>query len=178
MAEMTNEELLEEDTQKGKFMTFQAGKESFGISISYVNEIISMQPITALPESADYIKGLINLRGKIIPVIDVRIRFKLEPLEYTDRTCIIVIDVKDKVVGLIVEQIAEVNTIQDEDIVPPPALGGREAEHNKYVYGLARTGESVKLLIDPEKLIREEDARVIEDNQDQDQESNGGEENE
>lgn len=151
------EELLEDDSQKGMFMTFQIGKELFGISISYVNEIIAMQPIAAIPEVDDYIKGLINLRGKIIPVIDVRVRFKMEPCEYTDRTCIIVIDVKSTMIGLIVERIAEVDTIADDSIVPPPSLGRKEHEHNKYVYGLARTGDVVKLLIDPEKLIRQDD---------------------
>ena len=126
-----------------------------------------MQPITAIPEAEDYIKGLINLRGKIIPVIDVRTRFKMEPQEYTDRTCIIVINVKTTVIGLIVEQIAEVDTISEDDIVPPPSLGHKEHEHNKYVYGLARTGDSVKLLIDPEKLIKDEDLEVIEDIQEE-----------
>lgn len=169
MAEEQKEELLEEDAQKGKFMTFQTGKEFFGISISYVNEIIAMQPITKIPEVEEYIKGLINLRGKIIPVIDVRTRFRLEPLEYTDRTCIIVINVKDTVVGLIVEKIAEVDTIQDDDIVPPPALGKKENEQNKYVYGLARTGDTVKLLLDPEKLIKEEDIQAIEEIQDEEE---------
>ena len=161
------EEMLEEDTQKGQFMTFQVGKEFYGISISYVNEIIMMQPITSVPEVKDYIKGLINLRGKIIPVIDVRIRFKMEPKEYTDRTCIIVINVKSTVIGLIVEKIAEVDTIQDDDIVPPPSLGRKESEQNKYVYGLARTGDAVKLLIDPEKLIRDDDIDVIEEMQEE-----------
>lgn len=161
MAEEIKEELLEEDTQKGKFMTFQTGKEFFGISISYVNEIIVMQPITAIPEVEDYIKGLINLRGKIIPVIDVRVRFKMEPIEYTDRTCIIVLNVKSTVIGLIVEKIAEVDTILDEDIVPPPTLGHKESEQNKYVYGLARTGDKVKLLLNPEKLIKDEDIEAI-----------------
>lgn len=163
------EELLEEDTQKGKFMTFQTGKEFFGISISYIDEIISMTPITAIPEVQDYIKGLINLRGKIIPVIDVRLRFKMPPIEYTDRTCIIVIEVKSMTIGLIVEKIAEVDTIMDDDIVPPPTLGHRDFEHNKYVYGLARTGDSVKLLIDPEKLIKDEDMQAIGDLQEEEQ---------
>ena len=166
MAEEIKEE-LEDDAQRGKFMTFRTGKEYFGINISYVNEIIMMQPITAIPEAEDYIKGLINLRGKIIPVIDVRTRFKMEPQEYTDRTCIIVINVKTTVSGLIVEQIAEVDTISEDDIVPPPSLGHKEHEHNKYVYGLARTGDSVKLLIDPEKLIKDEDLEVIEDIQEE-----------
>ena len=166
MAEEIKEE-LEDDAQRGKFMTFRTGKEYFGINISYVNEIIMMQPITAIPEAEDYIKGLINLRGKIIPVIDVRTRFKMESQEYTDRTCIIVINVKTTVIGLIVEQIAEVDTISEDDIVPPPSLGHKEHEHNKYVYGLARTGDSVKLLIDPEKLIKDEDLEVIEDIQEE-----------
>lgn len=158
------EELLEEDSQKGMFMTFQTGKEFFGISISYVNEIIAMQPIAAIPEVDDYIKGLINLRGKIIPVIDVRVRFKMEPCEYTDRTCIIVIDVKSTMIGLIVERLADVDTISEDSIVPPPSLGRKEHEHNKYVYGLARTGDTVTLLLDPEKLIKQDDiAAAVED---------------
>lgn len=167
MAEEIKEE-LEEDSQKGKFMTFRSGREYFGINISFVNEIIMMQPITAIPEAEDYIKGLINLRGKIIPVIDVRTRFKMEPQEYTDRTCIIVINVKSTVIGLIVEQIAEVDTISDDDIVPPPSLGHRE-EHNKYVYGLARTGDAVKLLLDPEKLIKDEDLEALEEIQEEEE---------
>lgn len=169
MAEEIKEELLEEDSQKGKFMTFQTGKEFFGISISYVNEIIVMQPITAVPEVEDYIKGLINLRGKIIPVIDVRVRFKMEPKEYTDRTCIIVINVKSTVIGLIVEKIAEVVTILDDDIVPPPTLGRKENEQNKYVYGLARMGDAVKLLLDPEKLIKDTDLEALEEVQEEEE---------
>ena len=152
------EELLEEDdSQKGMLMTFQTGKEFFGISISYVNEIIAMQPIAAIPEVEDYVKGLINLRGKIIPVIDVRVRFKMEPCEYTDRTCIIVIDVKSTMICLIVERLADVDTIAEDSIAPPPSLGRKEHEHNKYVYGLARTGDTVTLLLDPEKLIKQDD---------------------
>jgi len=170
MAEELKEELMEEDARKGKFMTFQTGKEYFGINISYVEQIIAMQPITAIPEVEDYIMGLINLRGKIIPVIDVRIRFKMPPIEYTDRTCIIVIDVKSTVVGLIVEKIAEVSDITDDDIVPPPTLGGhKDSEKNKYVYGLARTGDVVKLLLDPEKLIRQEVLETLEEIQEEEQ---------
>ncbi|MCI9080174.1 MAG: purine-binding chemotaxis protein CheW [Lachnospiraceae bacterium] len=158
MAEEVLEEVLEEDTQKGKFMTFRTGNEYYGISISYVNEIIVMQPITAIPEAEDYIKGLLNLRGKIIPVIDVRVRFEMSQKDYTDRTCIIVINVKSTTIGLIVEEIAEVDTIMDSDIMPPPTLGHKGKEQNKYVYGLAKTGNTVKLLLDPERLI--EDAAI------------------
>ena len=150
------------DAQKGKYMTFKSGNEYFGLKIQYVNEIIGFQTITAIPETEDYIKGLINLRGKIIPVIDVRLRFKQEPLEYTDRTCIIVINVKSTVVGLIVEKIAEVVEIREENILPPPTIGRAEKVQNKYVYGIGKVGDSVKLLLDPDKLLNDEDLSVIE----------------
>lgn len=170
MAEEIMEEQQESDSQKGQFMTFKTGKENYGISISYINEIIQMQPITAVPEVEDYIKGLINLRGKIIPVIDIRVRFKMQPLEYNDRTCIIVINLKSMVIGIIVETIAEVITVTDEDIVPPPTLGRRESEQNKYVYGLARVGDSVTMLLDPEKLVKDADMEALEEIQDEDEE--------
>ena len=120
--EVLENEELEEDTQKDMYMTFKSGNEYFAIGIQCVNEIIGFQTITEVPETEDYIKGLINLRGKIIPVIDVRLRFKQEPVEYTDRTCIIVIEVKSTVVGLIVEKIADVVTIPQESITPPPSI--------------------------------------------------------
>ncbi len=149
------------DAQKGKYMTFKSGLEYFGLEIQYVKEIIQFQTITAIPETEDYIKGLINLRGKVIPVVDVRLRFKQEPLEYNDRTCIIVIDVRDVTVGLIVEQIAEVVEIQEENILPPPSIG-RGSVQNKYVYGIGKVGETVKLLLDPDKLLNDEDLSVME----------------
>lgn len=152
----------EHDVQKGKYMTFKSGNEYFGLRIQYVNEIIQFQTITAIPETEDYIKGLINLRGKVIPVIDVRLRFKQKPFEYNDRTCIIVISVKSTVVGLIVEKIAEVVEIKEENILPPPTIGRVDKAHNKYVYGIGKVGDSVKLLLDPDKLLNDEDMSVIE----------------
>ena len=153
----------EHDAQKGKYMTFKSGNEYFGLKIQYVNEIIGFQAITAIPETEDYIKGLINLRGKILPVIDVRLRFKQDPFEYNDRTCIIVINVKDTVVGLIVEKIAEVVEIPDENILPPPLIGRMDKAQNQYVYGIGRVGDSVKLLLDPDKLLNDEDLSLIEE---------------
>ena len=99
----------------------------------------------------------LNLRGKIIPVVDVRVRFKQGECEYTDKTCILVITVKDTTVGLIVEQIAEVAEIQKENILPPPTIGRNDKGHNKYVYGIGKVGTSVKLLLDPEKLLYDEE---------------------
>lgn len=147
----------ERDAQKDKYMTFKSGSEYFGLKIQYVNEIIQFQAITAIPETEEYIKGLINLRGKVIPVIDVRLRFKQEPFEYNDRTCIIVISVKSTVVGLIVEEIAEVVEIRDKNILPPPTIGNADKLHHKYVYGIGKVGDTVKLLLDPDKLINDDE---------------------
>lgn len=154
--------MSEHDTQKGKYVTFKSGNEYFGLKIQYVNEIIVFQEITEIPESEDYIKGLINLRGKIIPVIDVRLRFKQEPFEYNDRTCIIVINVRSTVVGLIVEKIAEVVEIQEENILPSPSIGQADKSQNKYVYAIGKVGDAVKLLLDPDKLLNDEDLSAME----------------
>lgn len=152
----------EHDTQKGKYMTFKSGNEYFGLEIQYVNEIIQLQAITAIPETEDYIKGLINLRGKVIPVVDVRLRFKQEPFEYNDRTCIIVINIKSMMVGLIVEKIAEVVEIKENNILPPPTIGRADKAHHKYVYGIGKVGDTVKLLLDPDKLLNDADLTVVE----------------
>lgn len=152
----------ERGAQKGMYMTFKSGNEYYGLGIQYVNEIIQFQAITMIPETEEYIKGLINLRGKIIPVIDISLRFKQKPFEYNDRTCIIVINVQSTVVGLIVEQIAESVEIKEADILPPPTIGRSGKLQNKYVYGIAKVGDSVKLLLDPDKLINDEETSVLE----------------
>ena len=154
--------MADNDAQKYKYVTFKSGSEYFGIKIEYVNEIIVYQEITEIPETEDYIKGLINLRGKIIPVVDARIRFRQEPFEYNDRTCIIVLNVKNLVVGLIVEKIAEVVEITEGNIVPNPKIGKADKSQNKYVYGIGRVGDKVKLLLDPEKLLNDEDTALLE----------------
>lgn len=160
----------EHDEQKGKYMTFRSGNECFGLKIQYVVEIIGFQAITSIPETEDYIKGLINLRGKILPVIDVRLRFQQEPFEYNDRTCIIVVNVKETMVGLIVEEIAGVVEIKDESIFPPPTIGRVDRIQNKYVYGIGRIGDAVKLLLDPDKLLNDEDTSVPEQGNDMNEE--------
>ena len=135
-------------------MTFLCDKECYGIEINHVQEIVGMQRITEVPEVAHYIKGLINLRGKVIPVIDMRLRFGKEFREYNDRTCIIVITVQSIVVGLIVDTIAEVVTIAEEDVLAPPGIGTSHESH--FVYGIGKVGEKVTLLISAEKLIQEQ----------------------
>ncbi len=166
LSKQIQDDLLElsddENVNKTKYMTFKSGNEYFGLDIQYVNEIIQIPSITAIPRTEDYIKGLINLRGKIIPVIDVRLRFHQEPLKYDARTCIIVVNVSEITVGLIVEQIAEVIEIKEENILPPPKMGRVDKTDHRFVYGIARVGNSVKLLLDPDKLLHDEDLSAIE----------------
>ncbi|MEG6584766.1 chemotaxis protein CheW [Dendrosporobacter sp. 1207_IL3150] len=155
MAELISEEnLMEEDTQRGKFLTFSIGNEFYGIEIANVTEIIGIQPITEVPELPNYVKGIINLRGKIIPVMDVRLRFRKPPREYTDRTCVIVVDIKDVSVGLIVDSVAEVLSISEANIVPPPDL---KTVQNRYIKGIGKVGDEVKLLLDCQRLLSEEE---------------------
>jgi len=148
-----------EDTQKGKFLTFSIGKEAYGFEIKYVTEIIGIQEITEVPELPIYVKGIINLRGKIIPVMDVRLRFKKEPMEYNDRTCIVVIDIHDISIGLIVDHVAEVLVILPENIVAPPAI--KTGFHNRYIKGIGKVGTEVKLLLDCDKLLNDEEIDVL-----------------
>lgn len=144
----------EEDTQKDRYLTFQTGSEVYGIEIKYVTEIIGIQPITEIPELPDYMKGIINLRGKIIPVMDIRLRFKKAPREYNDRTCVIVIDINALSIGLIVDSVAEVLTIPEEDIVSPPDVKGGKSHFMK---GIGKAGNEVKLILDCEHLLNEQE---------------------
>ncbi|MFL0248062.1 chemotaxis protein CheW [Candidatus Clostridium stratigraminis] len=145
----------EEDTQRGKFLTFSLGTEFYGIEIKYVTEIIGIQPITEVPQLPNYVKGIVNLRGKIIPVMDVRLRFKKEPRAYNERTCVIVIDIKDLSIGLIVDSVSEVLSIQEQNIVPPPSVS--KGQQNKYIKGIGKVGNDVKLILDCEKLLTEDE---------------------
>lgn len=147
--------LEQEDTRLGKYMTFCIGNDVFGIELKYVNEIIQMQPIAPIPEVEHFIKGLINLRGKIIPVIDVAERFGKDLFEYNDRTCIIVVAVQGVTVGLIVETISEVVSIEEEDILSPPNMSKANAQA-KFIRGIGKIDDHVKLLLDPVKLLSDE----------------------
>lgn len=142
---------IEEDTQKNRFLTFSLGKESYGIEIKYVIEIIGIQSITEIPELPEYVRGIINLRGKIIPVLDVRLRFKKEPKEYNDRTCVIVVDINEVSIGLIVDSVAEVIPIPEENMVDPPQTN--RGLSNTYIKKIGKVGNDVKLLLDCEKLL-------------------------
>lgn len=141
----------EEDTQKDKFLTFHVAGEDYGIEIAYVTEIIGMQSITEVPDMPAFVKGVINLRGKVIPVMDVRSRFNFNLREYDGRTCIIVVDIKDNCVGLVVDAVNEVMTIPEAQIEPPPTTGSRNG--GCYLKGLGKIDDNVKILLDVEQLL-------------------------
>lgn len=147
-----------EDTIKGKFLTFNLEEEFFGIDICYVTEIVGIQPITIVPELPSFIRGIINLRGQIIPVLDARAKFNKEEIEYNDRTCIIVIDVGEISIGIIVDAVSEVLTIEEENIVPPPIIGGTG---RKYIKSIGKNDKQVILIIDCEQFLNQEEIDEI-----------------
>lgn len=141
---------FEEDMQQDKYLAFTIGSVSYGIEMQYIQEIGGIQDITATPYMPDHYKGIINLRGKIIPVIDVRRRFHMQQREYSDRTCIIFIHILDSDVGLIVDSVSEVLSILPDNRAEVPILGNR---NSKYVQSVGRVGDSVILLLACEALI-------------------------
>lgn len=155
----TDIEALEEDTLKGRFLSFSFGEEIFALEIKYVTEIVGIQPITPVPEVPDYVKGIINLRGKVIPVIDMHIRFRRPVTDYNDRTCIIVVDIKDTSVGLIVDNVDEVLSISDAKIAPPP--DSRVGIQNRYIEGIGMVENKVILLLDCSKLLTDDELQQI-----------------
>lgn len=155
------EEVYQE--KKKQYMTFQSCDEVYGIALENVSEIIGLQQFTAIPETEPYIRGLINLRGKVIPVIDVRIRFGKEQLEYNDRTSVIVIQVKGTVLGLIVDGIEGVVEIGKSEVSAPPSVSTMEQQAQKFVFGIGRVNGQVKLLLDAEKLISDSEEEEVEE---------------
>jgi len=149
----------DEDTQKDKFLTFTVGKEDYGLAIYHVTEIIGIQKITEVPDMPDYVKGVINLRGKVIPIMDVRKRFKFEERDYDDRTCIIVVNINDTSLGLVVDTVMEVSDIPEKDIQPPPEIA--EGNRQFFIQGLGKVEDEVKILLDAEKLLSKNDLTKV-----------------
>jgi purine-binding chemotaxis protein CheW len=148
----------QEDTLNDRFITFLIDKQMYGIEIRYVTEIIGIQQFTEMPDSPDYIKGIINLRGKIIPVMDMALRFSKEPKEYDDRTCIIVADISGMSVGLIVDSVSEVVAIEQENIVDVIDAMGM---NNRHVKSVGKIGGNIILLLDCSKLLTEEEIDTL-----------------
>lgn len=150
-----------EDTQRDKFLTFRIGGEEYGIEIRHVTEIVGIQKITEVPDLEEFVKGVINLRGNVIPVIDVRTRFAMESRPYDDRTCVVVVNIREMSVGLVVDTVNEVLTIPQPQVTPPPKY--QKGEGNRYIQGMGKVGEEVKILLDVERMLGEEAIGTVQD---------------
>ncbi|MEW6772018.1 MAG: chemotaxis protein CheW [Bacillota bacterium] len=157
-----NAELLEdeedEDTQEDKFLTFILGEEEYGIEIRHVTEIIGIQSITEVPDMPAHVKGVINLRGKVVPVMDVRLRFGMPERPHDDRTCIVVINIDGQAVGLVVDRVSEVLDIPKDDIEPPPAV--KRGAGSRFIQGMGKVGAEVKILLNAERLLHDEEGQA------------------
>jgi purine-binding chemotaxis protein CheW len=142
-------------SREGKYLTFTLNKEEYGIGILKVKEIIGMMPITQVPQTPEYLEGVINLRGKVIPVIDLRVKFGMDRVDYDERACIVVVETEagsdTALVGIVVDSVSEVLNIRAELIEETPTFSGRLT--TGYILGMAKTESSLKILLDIDKVI-------------------------
>ncbi len=146
--------LDDDDTMRDRYLTFRLGEEEYAVEIQYVTEIIGMQKVTQVPNVKDYIKGIINLRGIIYPVVEVRKRFMMDIVDYDERTCIIVVKVNNTGIGLIVDEVSEVMEIHAENISPAPQT--YKGSQSRFIQGLGKAGDKVKIVLDINKLLYDE----------------------
>jgi purine-binding chemotaxis protein CheW len=152
------------DKKEGKYLTFSLDKEEYGVGILRIKEIIGMMPITPVPKTPEYIKGVINLRGKVIPVMDLRLRFGMDEIDYNERTCIIVTEIDGQIgtvmVGVVVDSVSEVLNIKEEDIEDAPAFGAKLS--TDYIMGMAKMDGEVKILLEIDRVLKSEEIEKIE----------------
>ncbi len=151
-------------SREGKYLTFELDAEEYGLEILKVKEIIGIMNITSVPQTPDYVKGVINLRGKVIPVIDLRLKFIMEPLEYSERTCIIIVDIagtsgKKVMVGIVVDSVSEVLNIKGDEIEDAPSFGSRLS--TEYILGMAKVKGGVKILLDIDQVLNAEELNIL-----------------
>ena len=140
--------------KEGKYLTFALGKEDYGLEILKVREIIGVMSITAVPQVPGYVKGVINLRGKVIPVIDLRLKFSMPEISETVETCIIVINLNEVLIGIIIDKVKEVLDIKKENIEPSPNFGSNV--NTDYILGIGKINNTVKILLNIEKILGED----------------------
>ncbi len=150
---------VEQNLSEHQYLTFWIDGQLFAIPASDVAQIVGMQQITPVPEYPQYAKGIINLRGEIIPVIDVRLRFHRKEADYGERTCIIIVSIMEQPVGFIVDTVEEVSDIDDAQISPPPKVSGDIT--NVYLNGIAQLEGKLILLVDTERILNENELSVL-----------------
>ncbi len=150
----------QEQGDGGKFLTFQLKDEEYGLEILKVREIMGILNITPVPQTPGYVKGVINLRGKVIPVVDLRLKFGIQEGEYDQRTCIIVVDVNGVMMGIVVDTVSEVMDIDTADIEEAPSFGARL--NTDYILGMGKVEGKVKILLDINKVLTSEELVFME----------------
>ena len=149
--------------REGKYLTFALDREEYGIGIMKIKEIIGLMKVTAVPRTPEYVLGVINLRGKVIPVIDLRLRFGMKSAESTERTCIIVVEIDSPsgpvMIGIVVDSVSDVLNIREEDIEAGLTFGA--GLDTGYILGMAKTENSVKILIDIDRVLRSDEVNLI-----------------
>ena len=154
-ADALNQALNATILKTGKYLTFILEKEEYGIGILKVKEIIGMMPITSVPRTPPFVKGVINLRGKVIPVIDLRSKFEMATIPYTERTCIIVVEIDSQrdmvLIGIVVDAVSEVLNIPEEQIESTPGFGAKL--NTDYILGMAKVDGRVKILLNIDKVL-------------------------
>jgi purine-binding chemotaxis protein CheW len=147
----------------GKYLTFQLGEEVYGIGILQVQEIIGLMRVTHVPQTPGFIRGVINLRGKVIPVVDMRLKFGLDAHEDTERTCTIVVQVGREAgrvtIGIVVDEVSEVLRIEEGHIEPPPSFG--RSVNTDFLLGMGKVGEKVIMLLDVDRVFSREEIAVV-----------------
>ena len=146
---------------KGKYLTFVLGAEEYGIEILKVREIIGLMDITSVPQTPDYMKGVINLRGKVIPVIDLRLKFSMTEQVHTQETCTIVVEVNDSLIGIIVDTVSEVVDVGDGEVEETPQLG--RGIDTDFITGLGKVKGKIIILLDIEKVLSTEELEMVEE---------------
>ncbi len=145
----------EREDREGKYLTFTLAEEEYGIGILRIKEIIGMMPITPVPRTPEFVKGVINLRGKVIPVMDLRLRFGMEEIGYTERTCIIVVEISGDTgtvqTGIVVDSVSEVMNMKGADIEDSPSFGTHL--NTDYILGMAKMEGGVKILLDIDQVL-------------------------
>ncbi len=151
------------EQREGKYLTFTLADEEYGIGILKIKEIIGMMTVTTVPQTPEFVKGVINLRGKVIPVIDLRLRFGMESMDYTERTCIIVVEIDGTVgtvqIGIVVDSVSEVLNIKADEIEDTPTFGARL--NTDYILGMAKMGGGVKILLDINRVLKAEEVDLL-----------------
>ena len=149
--------------REGKYLTFTLAEEEYGIGILKIKEIIGMLPITSVPQTPDFVKGVINLRGKVIPVMDLRLRFGMMSIDYTERTCIIVVEISGQagtiLVGIVVDAVSEVLNIKGDDIEKTPTFGTKL--NTDYILGMAKMEGGVKILLDIDQVLSSDELSML-----------------